>query len=154
MLKIATFNILDNKNISYNLKCENISPDENKYDNLYHYSVIAKLLTDNDFDVIFLQEVGNYFYENVNDVNNLKNKYIFVQNNGLHLLTLLKINMFENIITKNTIVISQRQIVNFKGLAFTAKIKDFNFNLMLINVHFSSTELLKCEAFLRSLRIH
>ena len=45
MLKIATFNILDNKNISYNLKCENISPDENKYDNLYRYSVIAKLLT-------------------------------------------------------------------------------------------------------------
>ena len=44
MLKIATFNILDDKNIGYNLKCENISPALLKYMQMHAFAYILTRL--------------------------------------------------------------------------------------------------------------
>jgi hypothetical protein len=60
-LRFASLNILDNKNIYGNIKSCDRNTSAYDKDNIFRYTIIANILTSNDYDILFLQEVGTLF---------------------------------------------------------------------------------------------
>ena len=96
-LKIGTFNILNEKNVYGNLKC-----DTSKYDitdNEFRTGIIMQILGYNDYDVIFLQEVGLMFRNNTKSLSELGKKYHVILSTYKQnwLCTLINKNKFKNV---------------------------------------------------------
>lgn len=95
-LKIGTFNILNEKNVYGNLKCD--VSKYNKDDNMLRTDIIMEILYHSNFDLLFLQEVGVLFRTNEKYLTKLSEKYYIMKStsNQNWLCILISKSKFKN----------------------------------------------------------
>lgn len=141
MIKFATFNILNVDYTYFNVGlCEKKSDIISPSDELLRNDVIIKLFENNEFDIIYLQEVSDVF-TNLFNKSNLKDKFNLIKNKQLCML--LKKSLVKNITTINTSEffgnMKYSKFVLDRIQAITGIINRYPY--LLINVHLPSSTL-------------
>jgi hypothetical protein len=141
MLKFATFNILHTSYIHYNTgECKKSWPISYK-DEHFRNSIILKLFYNNDFDIIYLQEVSPIFIELLIK-SELKTKYEILSNNELVILCKKSIvSKIEEIDIDSYIDIKYNSYHFIKERLYGIKCNILNNPFLLINVHMPSSQL-------------
>lgn len=133
-ISFATFNIL-NSNFTY-LNAESCKKEKvvSYDDEKFRLDIIIKIFEDNDIDVIFLQEVSDFFILEINK-STLKNKYYYILNGELVIFIKksLVLNYFK--VNLNQYVKNIKNKIFIIGRIFAVECLIANNKVLLINCH-------------------
>ena len=138
LIKFGTFNILNTNYVHFNngfcTKTNTVSDE----DEIFRNSILIKLIENNEFDILFLQEVSHSFFDLL-DKSILKEKFNLNKNNELLILTNKKIitePINTNIYLDND---KDKNFISKRILAISCNLNGNNF--LMINVHLPSNAL-------------
>ena len=140
MLKFGTFNILNSNYVHFNNRsCRNIqvvSVDDEYFRN----SILIKLFENNEFDILFLQEVSSSFLKLL-DKSTLKIKYHVTVHDEL--MILINNNILGNVVIMDNNKYTHDQFILKRLLGMHCKI--YNNDFILINIHLPSSSMLEAK---------